>query len=385
MPPDGKPCQWVPPPPTAAMRAASPSRERVSPVRALVAAGCLLFVGPLTGAVGLAALSAGTESSRGYSLEAQADIPADLLDLYRSAAGSCPGLSWAVVAAISKVETNHGRFSGARMLGTGDVEPWIVGPPLNGRNGTRAIADTDAGKWDRDMVHDRAVGPLQFIPETWRAFGVDANGDGIADPHNFHDAVHGAVRYLCAEGAGHTDRLRGALFAYNNAHWYVDEVLALAVRYAAPSGTGPRRVGGHALPVDQRLLNLDLIRRPHHDYPAWDVAVPIGTPLYAVQSGTVIAVVDDARCGRGVVIVGVDGARYTYCHADTISVANNDLIEAGTQIATSGNSGRSTGPHLHLQIHSPAGRLVCPQPLLEAWYQGRPATVLSAVETGCTS
>ena len=130
---------------------------------------------------------------------------------------------------------------------------------------------------------------------------------------------------------------------------------------------------------------MPLIRRPHHDYPAWDLAVPTGTPVYAVHGGTVVAVTNDDRCGRGVVIAGVDGARYTYCHADTVTVGPGELIAAGEPVMAAGSTGRSTGPHLHLQIHSSAGALICPKSLLEAWFAGRAASPGLATSSGCVS
>ena len=348
--------------------------------------GALLAV-PLVMAVAVVALAAGQPALGGNpSSEAVGDIPAELLSLYASAAESCPGLSWSVVAAIGKVETDHGRFADAQVLPNGDVQPPIIGIPLNGANGTRAIRDTDAGQLDGDSIWDRAVGPLQFIPGTWATYGVDANGDGSADPHNFPDAVHAAARYLCANGAALPETLRTAVLAYNHADWYVDEVLALAERYGQQAGqAGAQIVGDYALPVARDLLDVPLLRRPHHDYPAWDLAVPTGTPVYAVHGGTVLAVTNDGGCGRGVVIAGLDGGRYTYCHGDAVAVGRGEVIATGALVMLSGNSGRSTGPHLHLQVHSPAGSLVCPQPLLEAWYQGRPAVPALATTRGCTS
>jgi soluble lytic murein transglycosylase-like protein len=90
-----------------------------------------------------------------------------------------------------------------------------------------------------------AVGWMQFMPETWEGYGVDANGDGVADPFNPEDAIFAAASYLSANGMP-TDTY-GAIFAYNHADWYVSEVLANASCHAAevgvPSlgaGLGPR-------------------------------------------------------------------------------------------------------------------------------------------------
>jgi hypothetical protein len=289
-----------------------------------------------------------------------------------------------VLAAIGKVETNHGRHGGAAMQPNGDVTPWVIGIPLDGRPGVRAIPNTDRGRWDRDTGWDRAVGPMQFIPSTWRRYGIDATGTGEADPHNFVDAVYSAAAYLCANGAGYPARLRSAILAYNHADWYVNQVLTTAARYAAPLLVGGETIGGYALPVAREWLTIPLIRRPHHDYPAWDLALPVGTPVYAVHGGTVIAVTGGGRCGGGVVIAGLDAARYTYCHADRV-LTTRGAVAPGELILLSGNTGRSTGPPLHLQITNPAGELICPQPLLEAWYLGQPATPATAPTSGCMS
>lgn len=356
-------------------------------MRKAVALAIAVLVSPLVLAIGVATLAMGEPALGGEATEeARTDIPAELLSLYVSAADTCPGLSWSVIAAVAKVETDHGRFAGAQLQLNGDVQPPIIGLPLNGASGTRAIRDTDGGRLDGDSVWDRAVGPLQFIPGTWATYGVDANGDGVADPHNFNDAVHAAARYLCANGGGVAETLRTAVLAYNHADWYADEVLSFAERYAQPVvAAGSQIVGDYALPVPRELLDVALLRRPHHDYPAWDLAVPIGTPVYAAHRGTVLAVINDGRCGRGVVIAGLDGARYTYCHGDAVNVARGQVVAAGSPIMRSGNTGRSTGPHLHLQIHSSSGALVCPQPLLESWYIGRAASPSAASVSGCTS
>jgi hypothetical protein len=79
-----------------------------------------------------------------------------------------------------------------------------------------------------------AVGWMQFMPETWSMYGVDANGDGVADPNNPEDAIYAAARYLSA--AGMPADVWGAIFAYNHADWYVEEVLANAGCYANEVG-----------------------------------------------------------------------------------------------------------------------------------------------------
>src|SRR5262245_5250804 len=109
-------------------------------------------------------------------------------------AGAAYGIPWNVLAAINKIESNFG----------GNMGPSSAG----------------------------AVGWMQFMPSTWLRWGLDADGDGIADPWNATDAIYAAARYLAASG-GQTDIAR-AIFSYNHADWYVREVLDLAQVY----GTG---------------------------------------------------------------------------------------------------------------------------------------------------
>jgi hypothetical protein len=175
-----------------------------------------------------------------------AAIPALALRAYQDAAswanGFRPGshLPWSVIAGIGRVESNHGRFSGsaARFTAAGDVSPLILGPELDGRPGFATIRDSDGGTWDGDRVWDRAVGPMQFIPSTWRSVGRDATGDRIANPHNLFDAAVTTAAYLCSAGGDLSDpgQLRLAIYAYNHSMAYVDTVLRWAAFY---DRTGP--------------------------------------------------------------------------------------------------------------------------------------------------
>jgi murein DD-endopeptidase MepM/ murein hydrolase activator NlpD len=112
----------------------------------------------------------------------------DRLEALWKGAGAAYGIPWQVLAAINEVESNFGRNMGPSSAG--------------------------------------AVGWMQFMPSTWERWGLDANGDGVADPWTAEDAVYAAARYLAASG-GHDDIAR-AVFSYNHAQWYVDEVLGLA-------------------------------------------------------------------------------------------------------------------------------------------------------------
>ncbi len=301
-------------------------------------------------------------------------------------------MPWTVLAGISRVESNHGRYGGASIDAAGVVSPPIIGIALDGTGGTARILDSDGGRWDRDLVFDRAVGPFQFIPSSWRIFGGDGNGDGIADPHNVHDALPAMRRHLCPEGQV-TD-VRAAILSYNHSHAYVDEVLDWARRYTAPTTTV---VGSYALPVPLAAVgNTDLVA-PHHDYPAWDAPVPVGTPLFAITDGTIATAVsagvfptDPSRCGSTVAIAGVDGAHYVYCHLSIVTVRVDQPVTAGTLIGYSGGqpgaagAGNTTGPHLHLGVRV-GGTAVCPQPILLAMAQAYPIPPSLAATSGCVS
>ncbi|MEU8318187.1 lytic transglycosylase domain-containing protein [Nonomuraea sp. NPDC048881] len=121
--------------------------------------------------------------------------PNSYLDLYKAAATRCPGLSWTVLAAIGQVESSHGRNNGPSSAG--------------------------------------ALGPMQFMPATWKHYGVDGDGDGKADIWSPYDAVPGAANYLCANGAGKGGaKLRKSIWFYNHSWDYVDKVMGIAEAYA---------------------------------------------------------------------------------------------------------------------------------------------------------
>lgn len=143
-------------------------------------------------------------------------------------------LSWATLAGIGRIESNHGRFGGAELQEDGRPSKPIVGVPLDGSAGVRAIRDTDHGQYDGDPDVDRAVGPMQFIPSTWRRWASDANLDGHGDPQQIDDAALAAGRYLCAGNRDLTTPKDwwAAVFSYNNSVPYGQKVFGLADDYA---------------------------------------------------------------------------------------------------------------------------------------------------------
>ena len=151
-----------------------------------------------------------------------------------SAAGtpSC-GLSWNTLAGIGWAESRHGTHGGSSIQPDGTTVPPIIGIALDGGS-TDVVTDTDDGVIDGDPDHDRAVGPMQLIPQTWRNWHNDAGGDGIEDPQNIDDAVASTAAYLCRSGANMAteEGWRTAITTYNNATEYITTVANAATRYA---------------------------------------------------------------------------------------------------------------------------------------------------------
>ncbi|MFJ7063063.1 lytic transglycosylase domain-containing protein [Streptomyces microflavus] len=164
-------------------------------------------------------------------------LPTTVLHAYRNAqtrlGWALPRcwLSWPVLAAIGQVES--AQAGGGALTPDGTTVNPIIGPALNGK-GFAPIRDTDQGRLDGDTRWDRAVGPMQFIPTTWAAWGTDGNNDGKAGPHNMYDAALTAGRYLCAGGRdlSDPDTLRKAILSYNRSGTYADTVLGWIARFS---------------------------------------------------------------------------------------------------------------------------------------------------------
>ncbi|MEU0571765.1 lytic transglycosylase domain-containing protein [Nonomuraea sp. NPDC005983] len=135
------------------------------------------------------------QQQRKPATEVTVGRPNSYLELYKISATRCPGLSWTVLAAIGQVESGHGRNNGPSSAG--------------------------------------ALGPMQFMPATWKSYGVDGDGDGKADIWSPYDAVPGAANYLCANGAGQGgEKLRKAIWFYNHSWDYVNKVMGISEAYA---------------------------------------------------------------------------------------------------------------------------------------------------------
>jgi murein DD-endopeptidase MepM/ murein hydrolase activator NlpD len=341
----------------------------------------------------------------------------ELLGLWQKA-GAEYHVPWQVLAAINKVESNFGRNMGPSSAG--------------------------------------AIGWMQFLPSTWMEWGVDANGDGVADPWNAADAIFSAARYLDAAGAS-TD-LYQAVFAYNHADWYVNEVLSLADLYGANSAVAvtldrmqaqldaaraavvraaARLRTAAAREASATLLSQRLALEPataragralasaraalaraerasaaasfapaastlladpayqngyvfpvgggpgmvsashtHHDYPAVDIAAPLGSPVYALADSVVLRswATPDPSCGIGLTLQASDGQIWTYCHLAVLDtgVTRGAHLTAGQEVGLVGATGDATGPHLHLQLQPPTA-----WPQQEAWFQAFAGTAFT--------
>jgi hypothetical protein len=226
-------------------------------------------------------------------------IPPFLLPIYQ-AAGIEYGVRWEVLAAINEIETDYGRNLNVSSAG--------------------------------------ALGWMQFMPPSWKAFGVDANDDGKKDPYNPVDAIFAAARYLAEHGAA-TD-LRKAIFAYNHADWYVDSVLMRA-----------RLIGGLPTDLIGSLTGLTQGHFPVHAPARYaddltekdaerrvakgrNAAMPVessatrrgvnifadaGSPVIAVQDGTVVRIGRSKRLGRFLQLRDTYGNTYTYARLGEIA------------------------------------------------------------------
>jgi murein DD-endopeptidase MepM/ murein hydrolase activator NlpD len=223
-------------------------------------------------------------------------IPPFLLPIYQ-AAGMQYGIQWEVLAGINEIETDYGRNLNVSSAG--------------------------------------ALGWMQFMPATWKQYGVDANRDGVKDPFNPVDAIFTAARYLKA--AGGDQDIRRAIFAYNHADWYVDSVLMRAqVVGGLPTALISSLTGltQGRFPVRAKATYADQLTAADRRTKGTNAAVVVeskaarkgieifakaGSPVIAANDGKVVRIGHSARLGRYVVLQDVYGNTYTYGHLGSVA------------------------------------------------------------------
>jgi len=250
---------------------------------------------------------------------AVADIPPDYLALYRDAAARF-ALEWPVLAAVGKVESDHGR-------NMNDCEPNAAG----------------------------ARGPMQFLESTFR---YAAELAGLTDPDicDPADAIPAAAAYLRSNGA--PDDWQRALYRYNPADWYPPLVLDWARRYGygaqvvwpVTGGWISQGFGPTTFALEPALCYEGVCYPHFHD--GIDIAAPLGTPVVTMAAGRVTIA---GRLSDGAVIVEIEHApgvvsRYGHLQVDLV-VRVGDWVFAGSPIGSIGLTGNTTGPHLHFEIY----------------------------------
>ncbi|MEU6833610.1 lytic murein transglycosylase [Nocardia beijingensis] len=149
------------------------------------------------------------------------------------------GMPWSLLAGIGRVESTHA-YGGKADADGNPLSP-VYGPVLDGSlTGNHVVRDSDGGALDGLDGYDRAIGPMQFLPDTWKRYAADGNGDGIADPQNLFDAALTAGRYLCDGGLNMRDLAQQskAILRYNHSMAYVANVMAWETSYS--TGVAPR-------------------------------------------------------------------------------------------------------------------------------------------------
>ncbi len=225
-------------------------------------------------------------------------IPPFLIPIYQ-AAGIEYQVPWQVLAGINEIETDYGRN----------------------------LSVSSAG----------AVGWMQFLPSTWKQWGVDANGDGVADPYNPVDAIFAAARYLHAAGA--STNLSRAILAYNHAGWYVESVLLRAKLIGGiPSqliGALTGLVQGHfPVAAPAKYADSSVVKLAKNKVKGSNAAIAIdsnpsskgtsiyakkGSPVIAVNDGKIVGVGSSKQLGNYVKLQDATGNIYTYAHLGSVS------------------------------------------------------------------
>lgn len=271
------------------------------------------------------------------------NLPPEWLQAFQEA-GKKYGVDWMILVAVAYVESSF--------------NPNAVGPP--------------------NRTGELAQGMMQFLPSTWGHYGIDGDGDGKADIFNPIDAIYSAAYYLSELGID--DNPRRALYRYSGGSYaYADKVLGLSQTMTAGAGGS-----GHLawpVPSHSRITSpfgprIDPVTGKGRRHNGIDIGAPRGIPVIAAERGTVVRTVSGCRegnrsCGGGygnlVVIRHADGVETLYGHNSEVLVREGDEVTRGQVIARVGNTGKSTGSHLHFEVRI-NGKAVDPMPYLQYVY-----------------
>ncbi len=314
--------------------------------------------------LGVAMVVGGPDAGSEPSSLAFKEIPADLLPVYVAAAATCEGLPWQILAAIGYHESRHG--NGRVNPATGNVEPPILGPPLDGQNGNARIADVS---FTDGWAH--AMGPMQFIPSTWERWGRLAPNRLSAaapSPQNAWDEIYSAAAYLCG-GRPAVGSLERAILSYDHSDEYVRWVLAKATEYGMGSVTAGAVVAGMICPVAGPVHFRDDFGDPRsggRGHQGDDMFAEYGTPVVALESG-VIFQADATPVGLGGIDIwlrGDSGTSYYHAHNSANVVTVNQRVTVGQVVGYVGDTGNARGgpSHLHFEVHPGGGPAVDPYP-----------------------
>lgn len=294
----------------------------------------------------------------------EGEIPIEFIYIYMEA-GEKYDIPWTILAAVHKVESDFGHNKNDSPVGaTGHMQfmpcTW-VGWSYPGCKGT-------SGNPADGMPHHVLTSPTAI--KQYGGYGLDGNGDGVADPWDVVDAVYTAAKYLKTLGV--SDDPARALTIYNAGSTnsaagqeYAQMVLGHSAVYAVSVGNTdgiPVFSGGviNGFPVngDVRITSTYGMRdgRMHRGI---DFGTPVGTPIFVPVDGVVTQVGCDSKgCDQGygkriyVKHQEEDRTFYTiYAHLARYNVKVGDRVQAGQRVALSGNTGRSSGPHLHWQVN----------------------------------
>jgi hypothetical protein len=293
--------------------------------------------------------------------------------------------------------------------------------PANGCGDVAVILDTirtveSGGRYDAPKNTGGASGAYQYLDRTWNNFGGYLSAylapPEVQDQRAAADvqailATYGDVAYvpiiwywpsaardprqldiIPLPGAGNTLTVRD----YQQ-RWMTNYNTKIAAGHTACST--PAASTGYALPLDHDVIaaNPPMLRGRHHDYPAVDLLVPVGSRVYALRAGTVARIVNwpgncwtagicPETCGIGLSIDGDDGARYIYCHGERLNdIHVGEHVDAGQLIMWTGDTGRSGAPHLHLEIRV-NGQQRCPQTLIQALFENSGPPAATALQAG---